>query len=85
MKKHHKGLALRRRYGHARKTPFHVYAEDGFEGAYASERSARSHAKKGSKDRRQVYQVVVANSSGVTGGGRGRTIALYRHGREVDA
>jgi hypothetical protein len=38
---------------------FHVYADDGFEGAFTSERSSLAAAKRGSKNRRVDYTVVV--------------------------
>jgi len=64
--------------------PFHVYAEDGFEGAYASERTARSHARRGSERRNRIfYRVVKVGSSGYTGGGSGRVVAEYLGGREI--
>jgi hypothetical protein len=62
---------------------FHVYADDGFEGAFTSERSSLAAAKRGSKNRRVDYTVVVTGPSGISGGGSGRTIATFRRGEEV--
>lgn len=67
-----------------KKKPFHVYAEDGFEEAYASERTARGHARKGSKLRGLIYRVIVTGASGFTGGGQGRVVAEFENGREVE-
>jgi hypothetical protein len=63
--------------------PFHVYSEDGFEDAYASERTARTHAKKGSKLRKMQYKVIETDSSGFTGNGRGRVVAKFDRGQEI--
>jgi hypothetical protein len=68
----------------SKKLPFHVYAEDGFEGAFTSERSARAMAKRGSKNRRVDYRIVVVGPSGYTTySGHGRVLAKYHHGKEV--
>jgi hypothetical protein len=69
----------------ARNKPFHVYAEDGFEEAYASERSALSHARQGSKRRQGVsYRVIVVGPEGYTGGGKGRKVAEFSRGKKVE-
>jgi hypothetical protein len=65
-----------------KRTPFHVYAEDGFEGAFASERSARAAAKRGSKARGIGYRIIVVGPAGYTGGGAGRVLAEFHKGKE---
>ena len=55
--------------------PFHIYAPDGFEGAFASLASATRAAKRGAKSRRLPYIVVQVDAYGLTGGGHGTTVA----------
>ena len=61
---------------------YHVYAEDGFEGAFRSLTNAKKAAKRGSKNRRMRYEVVETSAYGRTGGEHGRTVCSYRNGKE---
>jgi hypothetical protein len=62
-------------------TPFHLYAEDGFEAAYATEKAAMAAAKRASKTRRNIiYSVVKTNSAGFTGGGKGTLYGEFLNG-----
>lgn len=55
-----------------KKTPFHVYAEDGFDSAYASDAAAVAAAKRLAKGRRLHSRVIVVGAGGYTGAGQGR-------------
>jgi hypothetical protein len=66
-------------------TPYHVYAEDGFESAHRTEAAARQAAQRGSRRRPRVqYDVVKTDAYGLTGGGHGTLIASYRGGRSLN-
>lgn len=67
----------------ARTKKFHVYAEDGFESAHASEASAVAAARRGSKRRALTYRVMRTSRHGLTGGGHGTVVAEYMRGRKV--
>lgn len=70
----------------AKQQPWHVYAEDGFEGAFTTEKSAIAAAKRGSKLRGLPYRVVRVGSAGYTGAGAGTVVAQFYkgHAEEVD-
>lgn len=59
--------------------PFHVYAEDGFEAAYASQKAAEKSARKCAKVRKMVC-IVVQATGGYTGGGHGKEVFRTKSG-----
>ena len=56
------------------KTPYHVYAVDGYESAHRTARAAIAAAKRGAKRRGVLYTVVRCSLSGYTGAGHGTEI-----------
>lgn len=56
------------------KTPFHVYAEDGFESAHRSAAAAIHAAKCGQARRRVSYCVFKCDAYGLTGSGHGAKV-----------
>lgn len=53
------------------KTPYHVYAPDGFESAHRSLDAAERAARRGAKNRRLEYRVYLTSPTGFTGPGQG--------------
>lgn len=65
-----------KRRANPRKTPFHVYARDGFESAHSSLAAAKRAAARGARKRGQRYEVVKVSAHGVTGAGHGDVVAV---------
>lgn len=63
-----------------KKTPFHVYAEDGFESAHQTQAAAEKAARRGAKLRGSTYRVVKTSVYGLTGGEHGHTVAEFSGG-----
>lgn len=66
-----------------RRTPYHVYADDGFETAHSTARAAQVAARRGSRNRRMTYIVVRVSSRGCSGADDGITLATFKNGRQV--
>ena len=63
------------------KTPYHVYADDGFESAHRSPREAYARARRGSRLRPGiVFAVAQTGPSGYTGPHNGTILATYLRG-----
>lgn len=62
-------------------TPYHVYAEDGFESVHRTLKAAKTAAKRGSKNRRMRYEVVSAKSG--SSGVHSPVLAAFEDGKEV--
>ena len=65
------------------KSPYHVYAPDGFESAHRTEAAAIRAAKRGAKRRHIIYQVVACDAYGLTGSGHGYIVARVNSDGEV--
>lgn len=58
----------------AKRTPFHVYATDGFESAHSSLDAAVRAARRGAIRLKKKYEVVETSAHGFTGGGHGTVV-----------
>lgn len=65
------------------KNIYHVYADDGYESAHATEQAALRAAVRGACRRRVPYRVVRVNVYRLTGGGHGSLVARVTAAGEV--